>query len=50
MGPSYKKIKEEEDSDKDEDSDWRPREIQSGITKFATDGCLCVDRTERPRG
>ncbi|CAN8265729.1 unnamed protein product [Cochlearia groenlandica] len=41
MGPNYDEIKEEEDgSDNDQGSDGEDHgEIQSGITKFATDGC-----------
>lgn len=40
MGPNYDEIEEEDGSDKDEHSDGEDHgEIESGITKFATDGC-----------
>uniref|UniRef100_A0A1J3IIH3 RRP15-like protein n=1 Tax=Noccaea caerulescens TaxID=107243 RepID=A0A1J3IIH3_NOCCA len=41
MGPNYDEIEEEEGSDKDDNSDGEDHgEIQSGITRFATDdGC-----------
>lgn len=40
MGPNYDEIEEEQFSDRDENSDGEDHgEIQSGITRFATDGC-----------
>ncbi|CAH8278832.1 unnamed protein product [Arabidopsis lyrata] len=40
MGPNYEEIEEEDGEDNDENSDGEDHgEIESGITKFATDGC-----------
>ncbi|XP_010442244.1 PREDICTED: RRP15-like protein [Camelina sativa] len=40
MGPNYDVIEEDDGSDKDEHSDGEDHgEIESGVTKFATDGC-----------
>ncbi|ESQ32489.1 hypothetical protein EUTSA_v10004636mg [Eutrema salsugineum] len=40
MGPNYDEIEDEEGSDPEDNSDGEDHgEIQSGITRFATDGC-----------